>query len=199
MKSLMLITALTVLSLSVAGCRIDESKGDKDKAKEVNITTPLGGMHVKSNHTVDAEDLGVTPYPGATAVLDPDSDEKSANVDLHFGDFRMRAVVSKFHTNDAPDAVLAFYQKDLKRYGDVLECRNGKAVGSKTATSLGLTCEGNDHSKGTQQLAVLKKGQQELRAGSEQHQHIVTLQKTGNGTDFTVIALDLPNAGSDAD
>jgi hypothetical protein len=35
-------------------------------------------------------------------------------------------------------------------------------------------------------------GKREFKAGSKQHQHIVSIDPEGNGTKFGLVALDLP-------
>jgi hypothetical protein len=130
-------------------------------------------------------------YPGAQA--DPDHDgDKDADVQLGFGEWKMRVQVAHFNTSDDRDKVLAFYRKSLSRYGDVLECRNDQPVGSPVKTAEGLTCSENDKDKhvnvntGDHGLT--------LRAGSKRHQHIFAIKNSGEGTRFALVELQLPAA-----
>ncbi len=188
--------ALMAAALTLTtGCNVQTNKhGDK---KDVDISTPLGGMSVKTDKNVTPDALGVAAYPGASAVAES-KDEKSANVDMHFGDFRLHIVTAKFFTSDPQQKVIDFYRKDLGRYGDVLECnKEHQAVGAIKKTGQGLTCD--DHGKHSKVIHIGGKDTDEdLRAGSDRHQHIVSVETQDNGTKFTVVELELP-PGSNAD
>ncbi len=193
------VSSLACLLLS--GCHVIEHKnGNRDN---VDIGTPFGSMHVKTNDAADTSAIGLTLYPGATPVKDDDDkDTNSANVDMSFGGFHLGVKAASFQTPDSQDQVLAFYRKDLAaRYGDVIECRDDHAVGSPTRTSQGLTCDSNHgphvktsdgHSKG---FAIMSgdSSDLELRAGSDLHQHIVGVESRNGGTKIGLVALDLPS------
>jgi hypothetical protein len=184
--------------LLLSGCHVNEHKdGDKEN---VDIITPFGGMHVKTNNSSDTAAIGLTAYPGAVPVKeDHDTDTNSANVDMSFGSFHLGVKAAGFQTPDQQDKVIAFYRKDLARYGDVIECQNDKPVGTPTRTSQGLTCDDNGHTKfkahGDLNGIHVDSGsgsELELRAGSSQHQHIVGIESKNGGTKIGLVALDLP-------
>jgi hypothetical protein len=184
--------------LLLSGCHVNEHKdGDKEN---VDISTPFGGMHVKTNNSSDTAAIGLTAYPGAVPLKeDHDTDTNSANVDMSFGSFHLGVKAAGFQTPDQQDKVLAFYRKDLARYGDVIECQNDKPVGTPTRTSQGLTCDDNGHTKfkahGDLNGIHVDSGsgsELELRAGSSQHQHIVGIESKNGGTKIGLVALDLP-------
>lgn len=184
--------------LLLSGCHVNEHKdGDKEN---VDISTPFGGMHVKTNNSSDTAAIGLTVYPGAVPVKeDHDTDTNSANVDMSFGSFHLGVKAAGFQTPDQQDKVLAFYRKDLARYGDVIECENDKPVGTPTRTSQGLTCDDNGHTKFKAHgdlngihVDSSSGSELELRAGSSQHQHIVGLESKNGGTKIGLVALDLP-------
>jgi hypothetical protein len=175
--------------MPMAGCRVEKSThGD---SKDVTISTPFGGMHVKTNGQDVPASIGLGVYPGAQAVSDDGNDNQSADVDMSFGHFQLRVKKASYRTNDSPDKVEAFYRTELKRYGVVIACRNGKLVGSPARTDEGLTCDRNadrhvtvDDHAGKDEL--------ELKTGSEQHQHLVEIDRDGGGTKIALVALDLP-------
>ena len=183
--------AMGATLLGIAGCHVDEKK-DGDN-KDVKIATPFGGMQVKTNDAVAPSDIGLPVYPGAVPVKkdNGNDDNSAADVNMSFGSFQMRVKAASFRTDDAPDKVEAFYRDGLKHYGDVIECRNNQAVGTPTKTSEGLTC---DSKQGNHIVidANAAKGKLELKAGSQVHQHIVSMEPNGGGTKFGLIALDLP-------
>jgi hypothetical protein len=119
-----------------------------------------------------------------------DKNDGAADVNLSFGGFQLRVKAAGYRSTDGPEKVTAFYRKALERYGDVLECQNGKPVGGQTQTSEGLTCA--DSHKDRVKMENDLSGKMELKAGSEQHQHIVAIDADRGGTKFGVVALDLP-------
>lgn len=187
--------AMGVAAMLMAGCHVEENQhGD---SKDVKIVTPFGGMNVTTNDKDVLASIGLPAYPGAVAVNKDDDKDRSADVDMSFGDYKLRVKVANFRTDDSMDKVEAFYRDGLRRYGGAIACRNNLAVGSPATTAEGLTCN-NTHDKhvtvdnpGTHQL--------ELKAGSERHQHIVTIDPDGGGTKFSLVVLDLPGNMGDGD
>lgn len=185
-KALALIAAAALLL--AAGCRVQVDKNANGRDKNVKIDTPLGGLHVRSGNT-SAADVGLPVYPGATIAPDKDGD-KSADVHLGFGEWQLRVKVVNYRTADAQDKVLAFYQKALGRYGDVIRCQGDRPAGTPAATQEGLSCaegNGNGHVDLSDDLT--------LKAGSRHHQHILGIEKKdGSGTRFVLVELQLPAA-----
>jgi hypothetical protein len=172
----------------LAGCRVESDKhGDSDNVK---ISTPFGGMQVKTNDAVAVEGIGLPTYPGAQLVK-KDKDNGAADVNMNFGSFQLRVKAVSYQTGDSPEKVEAFYRTGLKRFGDVIACRDNRALGMPVRTLEGLTCDNN---KGNHYSVDDKpgKGALELKAGSQQHQHIVEIDAQGGGTKFGLVALDLP-------
>ena len=180
------VVALSVVMMN--GCRIDSHKdGDSDNVK---IATPFGGMQVKTNDAAVQSGLGLPIYPGAELVKKKDKDNGSADVNLSFGGFQLRVKAASYRSADSPDKLTAFYRQALGRYGDVIQCSNNKPVGTLTRTSEGLTCDNNKENHVTVDEDL--SGKTELKAGSKQHQHIVSIDPEGSGTKFGLVALDLP-------
>jgi hypothetical protein len=183
---------LLALPLATVGCSINVNKGANGEDKKVRIDTPLGNIHVNADKPSGS--IGMAIYPGAVAQPDHDGD-KDADVNLGFGEWKMRVQVAHFNSNDDRDKVLAYYRKSLGRYGDVIECRDDRPVGSPEKTAEGLTCSENN----TDHHVKMSTGDHglTLRAGSRRHQHIVAFDKddaasAAGPTKFTLIALDLP-------
>ncbi len=194
MKSLRsLAVATSLATLLLAGCRITDNKNGKND--NVDISTPFGSMHVNSNDKADSASLGLTAYPGAVPVKDDKDDKNSADLNMSFGDFHMGLKVISYQTSDSPDKVLAFYRKDMARYGDVIECQNDEPVGTPTRTSQGLTCQ-DKGDKGNKHVHASVNDDDEdldLRAGSELRQHIVGVRKKDGGTHISLVLLNLPS------
>jgi hypothetical protein len=183
-----LAAATGLCLILVAGCRIQVDKNKDGKEKNVKIDTPLGGLHVRADQT-SAADVGLPAYPGAQIAPDKDGD-KSADVHLGFGEWQLRVRVVTYDSSDPQDKVVAFYQKALGRYGDVIRCQGNEPVGTPTMTREGLSCSDD---KGNSHAHVSSDDELSLRAGSRHHQHIVGIKKsTGTGTRFSLVELQLP-------
>lgn len=182
------VLASFLVSLLFAGCHVDTHKnGDNN---DVNIGTPFGSMHVKSDDSGVVAGLGLTPYPGATLVHQQGNDQGSADISMNFGNFKLGVHAADLETSDPQDKVLAFYRKDMGRYGTVLTCRGKNSVGQPTRTSEGLTCSTNDRGD---------EDELQLRAGSPLHQHLVGIREKDGGTRIGLVALDLPSGASHHD
>ncbi len=152
-------------------------------------------MQVKTNDNVDTAGLGLTPYPGAQVVKKAKGhDDGAADVNMSFGNFHLGVKAISYVTPDGADKVLAFYRKDLGKYGAVLQCDGKRAVGEPTRTAEGLTCSNDKESEGAHLKWGDEKGDHdiELRAGSKAHQHIVAVGKKDGETKIGLVALDLP-------
>ena len=176
----------------LGGCRIEHHGAGGDE--NVKIDVPFGGINVKANDATALEGIGLTAYPGATMVKN-DKDNGSADVNLSFGNFHLGVKATSFHTTDAPAKVLAFYKKDMARYGAVIFCKDGHAVGAPERTQDGLGCKEDGNS--VHGDASGRAG--ELKAGSKQRQHIVAVDDDGSGTKFGLVALELPGHLGDDD
>ena len=182
------VVAAGVAAALLAGCRVQTDKhGDSDNVK---ISTPFGGMQVKTNDAVVVGDLGLPAYPGAQLVK-KDKDDGSADVNMNFGSFQLRVKAVSYQTGDSPEKVEAFYRAGLKQFGDVIACRDNRVVGTPARTLEGLTCD-NEVKNHISVDDKPSKGGLELKAGSQQHQHIVEIDAEGGGTKIGLVALDLP-------
>lgn len=187
---------MMLLVLGAVGCRVTEHKDGNHS--NVDIGTPFGGMHVKTNDDATAN-LGLTPYPGAVLEKkDNGKDDGAADIDMSFGNFHLGVKAASYVTPDAPSMVMAFYKKDMARYGVVLQCDGHHAVGDVARTPEGLTCDDESGKKNHISWSTGDDGSAslELRAGSKLHQHIIGIEKKNNGTKIGMVSLDLPNGFS---
>ncbi len=200
-----LLLACAALVAGASGCRVHTEKGANGDQKSVQVETPFGGLHVNTDQTT-AADLGLPLYPGAQIAPDND-DDKSADVHMGFGQWELRVKVVNYSVAAAQDKVVAFYQKALRGYGDVISCQDGAPVGSPAKTSEGLACDNKNqpnvqvggHGVSAGDLSSNEKGFQ-LRAGSVRHQHIVAFDSAAPGqTRFTLMAIDLPGSAPGSD
>ena len=186
---LLAVTA-SLAAFLLSGCRIVDHKDKDGKNDNVAISTPFGSMKVKTNDDADVSSIGLAVYPGAVPAKDGDKDHDSADVDMSFGDFHLGVKAASFQTSDSTDKVIAFYRGDMARYGEVIECRGDHTIGNPTRTSQGLTCADEDdhhHVHGSTSSDGI-----ELRAGSEQRRHIVSIETKDDATHIGLVMLNLP-------
>jgi hypothetical protein len=144
-------------------------------------------LALHANSHASAASIGLPVYPGATLYKDADNNS-AADLGLTMGDFHFSLVAVNYVTSDSPAQVLAFYRKPLSRYGEVLECDQGKAVGTLTVTRGGLTCGHEQVSDNTNSST-----DHEIRAGTLHQYRIVGIDESHPGsTRFGLIYLELP-------
>ncbi len=196
--------AMLVPLVLTSACSIQANKNGSDgDADHVKISTPLGGLNVRSKD-VDATSLGLPQYPGAHVLTKGENNNDDGQVDLHmgFGPWQMRIKVVSFATPDPRDKVLAFYRNAMAKYGDVVECDGKKAVGTPRMTKEGLGCDDQNsgpQTKWNEHGAVnINDNDIELKAGSKHRQHIVGFKKSDGGESrFALISLELPSGSSE--
>src|ERR1700761_9568880 len=189
MKALQTVATLLALAL-MAGCHVSNN----GKNNDVDLKSPFGSMHIKTDDNVDNAAIGISTYPGSTAWKDDaaeakEHDNHSADINMSFGDFHLGVKAAALRSTDSQDKIIAFYKKDLARYGDVIECHGHTPIGTPTHTSQGLGCDTDDKNN---HIEISESNQLELRAGSEQHMHIVEVIAKDGAQKIGLVSLDLP-------
>lgn len=182
----MLAVGLVIALLAACSINVQKEKDGEDK--KVDISTPIGGIHVSKQ--ADAQDVGLAVYPGATLQpKDSGNDDKSANVNISGFGYGIKVVALDYHSDDPPAKVLSFYRDQLKTYGSILECHtSGVNVNTNfksSQNSKALTCSGESGNN------------IELKVGTEENQHIVEVEPDGKGSKFSLVYLR--THGKDAD
>jgi hypothetical protein len=179
---LSILAILASLALMPACSVSVKDHGDNGKNK-VDINTPVGGIHVDEN--ADVRDTGLPLYPGARPKPKTnDGDKKNANVNISTFGFGLKVVALEYESDDPPAKVIAYYRDQLKRYGNVLQCHSGSSkaddapvAGSKKGDAGGkLKCDSDDDGDKV-----------ELKAGSDDNQHIVSVNPKAKGSDFAIV------------
>jgi len=180
MRQSLFQTLLGFLCLvALTGCSVtthDKGNGKKD---DVDIRTPFGSLSVKEGAT-DVKDTGLSLYPGARSAKDVDDDHHSANVNISSSLFGLKVVALKYQSDDSSDKVLAFYRKEMGKYGKVVDCTGGFNMNfhhrDKDAE---VTCSGNEGSG--------HEYKEELKVGTENNQRILAIKPRGNGSEFALV------------
>jgi hypothetical protein len=172
--------------LWLAGCSIHEQKSGDNKDKKVEIATPFGGLKV--NTQVDVKETGLPVYPGAHQVPGDEHDSKSANVNISVGNFALKVVAVKFESDDSPDKVLNFYRDKIKAYGSsgkYLECHG---------LDINVHAGDDNDDEDSKELSCGKHeghgDSTELKAGTPDRQHIVSVKPRGSGSEFALVYVN---------
>jgi len=171
--------AAAAMVVTLAACSVNVD--DKGENKNVDIRTPLGALKVRTNPTPG--EIGLSVYPGAKQKVEGD-DKNAANVNISSSIFGVKVLVIAYHTQDSPDKVVAYYKKDLRKYGNVLEC---KGHGHED-NDLDLGHD-SDHKPKPLNCSDDKgdgKGV-ELKAGMSDNFHLVAVDPKDNGSDFAIV------------
>jgi len=183
-----LFAALCVLP--ACSINANDKHNSKDGVAHVDIKSPMGDLHVSEQ--ADIRDAGLTLYPGAKPAPKDDSDDKkSANVNLSFPGFSLKVVAAEFTSDDAPDKVIAYYNKELPKYGKPIQCHGGWTGGhgnynGKDDMSKPVSC-GNDGSGDSV----------ELKVGTEGNQHIVAVKPNSKGSRFALVYVRMRTGKED--
>lgn len=172
------LTLATIGTLILPACSVNVQKEKDGQDKQVDISTPVGGIHVSKG--ADAADVGIVVYPGARLKQeDSNGSDKSANVNISGFGFGLKVVALEYQSDDSPDKLVAYYKDQLKKYGTVLECHtshfNLNTGHASDHHSDELTCEGDRGSN------------VELKVGTKENQHIVAVEPDGKGSSFSLV------------
>jgi hypothetical protein len=175
--------------LVLPACSVNVQKEPNGDDKKVDISTPIGGIHVSQQ--ADAADVGVAVYPGAhLKPKDASGDDKSANVNISGFGYGLKVVALEYQSDDPPARVVAFYQDQLKKYGKILVCHT---------SHLDVNADIKDHDHGSNELTCDGSGgvNIELKVGTKDNQRIVAVEPEGKGSSFSLVFVRAH--GKDAD
>lgn len=186
-----LFLLLTAAMFILSACSVNVKKEPNGEDKQVDIQTPVGGIHVSKG--ANPEDVGVAIYPGARLKQqDSNGDDKSANVNISGFGYGLKVVALQYESNDSPSKVVDYYKDQLKRYGKVLVCHTSHM-------DVGADIKDEDHENGSHELTCEGKSgvTVELKVGTKENQHIVAVEPAGTGSTFSLVYLR--THGKDAD
>jgi hypothetical protein len=185
-----IICALAAAALLLLpACSVNVKKEKNGEDKNVDISTPIGGIHVSKD--ADAADVGLAVYPGARLKPDDSNgNDKSANVNISGFGFGLKVIALEYESDDSPAKLVAFYKQQLLKYGKVLECHTAHMnvntdFKNSDESHHELTCEGTSGNN------------VELKVGTEENQHIVEVEPNGKGVNFSLVYIR--THGKDAD
>jgi hypothetical protein len=180
---------LLVVFLLVPGCTMSiKDKEDRGGDKKVAIDTPIGSLRVREQ--ADVRDIGLPVYPGARRreSKPDDHDSHSANVHISSSLFGLKVVAVEFESDDSPDKIADYYRKELKKFGEVVQCRGKGNLDDftidKDSRDSAVTCGKDDKGSGV-----------ELKAGTKNNQHVVSIDPNGKGSRFALVYVQARGKG----
>jgi hypothetical protein len=186
------VGVLIAILCLLPACSINANDKGSDGEKHVDIKSPMGDLHVSEQ--ADIRDAGLTLYPGAKpAPKENGDDKKSANLNLSLPGFSLKVVAAEFTSDDAPDKIIAYYSKDLQKYGKLLQCHGSSWNGAhanydnnKDELSKPVSCGGDGRGDAV-----------ELKVGTEGNQHIVSVKPYSQGSRFALVYVRMHTGKDD--
>jgi hypothetical protein len=170
-------------ALVLTGCSVHthERRDSSGKSEDVDIRTPFGSISVKENST-DAKDTGLQLYPGARPKSDSGNDKHSADVNIASSVIGVKVVAREYRSDDPPDKILAYYRKEMNKFGNVVQCNRGWGHSSfqyhKHDKDTPVSCDGSEGGSSAEQT---------LKVGMENNQHDVVVKPWGKGSEFALV------------
>jgi hypothetical protein len=156
---------------------------NQNQDKHLDIRSSAGDLHMGND--ADARDTGLPLYPGARGRHNDDN-KNTANIAIATAAFGMKLVVVNFDSDDAASKVIAYYRDKLKKYGKVIECHTSESGGDVHVNS------GKDDSDGSKEVKCDGDNTGnivELKVGTQDHQHVVSVEpaEKGSGSTFALV------------
>lgn len=159
----------------------------------LNSPVPLqaqNGAGAFISEDASAKDVGLPLYPGSKLVAGKDkSDSGSANMGLWLGGTGFQLVVVKMQTTDSPEKVAAYYRQALAKYGSVLDCTHPRSQADEKHTPNAISCDDDKPDAG----GML------FKAGTKEVQHLVSVDRDGTGTIYSLVYLVAKGKGHEAE
>ena len=173
-----MMASAVLVALLLSACSVNVKKEKDGQDKQVDISTPMGGIHVSKD--ADPEDVGMAIYPGAKLKEKGNGEDKSANVNISGFGFGLKVVALEYESNDSPAKILAYYKDQLKKYGNVIECHT---------SSVHVNSDFKHHSDGPHEVTCEDSSGKdvELKVGTNENQHIVAIEPSGSGSSFSLV------------
>ena len=187
------LAASVVLVVALAACGISVNKDERGGTKKVDIESPFGGVQVRTE--IDAaKEIGIPVYPGARPKKESGDNHNSANVNIASSFFGLKVVAASFESDDPPEKILDFYRKELKPWGNVLECRGNEHQSIHPGGSRELTCGDDEKHKGFN-IQVMGDKSTKLKVGTTDRQRVVEVKPRGSGSEFGLVYVQTRGKG----
>ena len=196
--SRLVVTLAFVTALAYPASAAGPQKQEKDSQdKHLDIRSSSGDLHIGND--ADARKIGLPIYPGARLKHD-DSNNNAVNLGLLTEAFGIKLVVASYESDDTPVQVIEYYRDKLRKYGKVLECHTHQHGGDVNAD----VDEDKDKDKDQHSKPVKCEGDNtgpvtELKVGTEENQHLVSIEPRDGGKRATFALVYLHTHGKQGD
>jgi hypothetical protein len=184
--------SVLLLMLVVAIGAMAQKSEDDRQDQHLDVRSSAGDLHLGND--VDARGIGLPVYPGAR-IHKHDTGKDNANLSILTEAFGFKLLVANYDSDDSSEKVIAFYRDKLKRYGKVLECHTQKI-------DSGIDINTDDHDSHSNELKCEgdnKGNVLELKAGTQDNQHVVAIEPGANGKGATFALVYVHARGKQAD
>jgi hypothetical protein len=164
-------------SALLVGCDVSVGNGERGKARNVDISTPVGDLSVRTN--TDTPDTGLPVYPGAQPLRDDEDEARNANVEMGAFGFGLEVIAAKFESGDTQQAIVDFYKGKMQSYGTVTECRGE------------IDFEGPEGAKQPTCKSRATADDIQLVAGTEKQHRIVSVKPRANGSELALVSVQM--------
>jgi hypothetical protein len=179
------------IAMTIPSYAAQSQEPDSGQDKHLDIQSSVGDLHMGND--ADARKAGLPLYPGARLRHDEEN-SGGFNLGVLTEAFGVKLVVAKYDSDDAPGKVIDYYRERLKKYGKVIECHTSEHGGDAHADvdddqhSKELKCEGDNTGPVT-----------ELKVGTEDNQHVVTIKPNDarSGSIFALVYVHTRGKQSD--
>lgn len=105
-------------------------------------------------------------------------------MNISTGFFGLKVVAQEYQSDATPDKLIDYYTRELKKYGNVLQCHSSwkgghASVDHSNDKSKQLKCDENSGNA------------TELKVGTEDNQHIVSIASEGKGSKFALVLVQI--------
>jgi hypothetical protein len=194
----LVVTLAFVTALAYPASAAGPQKQQKDSPdKHFDIRSSSGDLHIGND--ADARKIGLPVYPGARLKHD-DNNNNAVNLGLLTEAFGIKLVVASYESDDTPVQVIEYYRDKLRKYGKVLECHTHQHGGDVNAD----VDEDKDKDKDQHSKPVKCEGDNtgpvtELKVGTEENQHLVSIEPRDGGKRATFALVYLHTHGKQGD
>lgn len=195
-----IFAAVLLLVITLAAQHAAAQNNDDGKDKSLDVRSSAGDVHLGND--ANLREIGLPPYPGARARKHDDN-RSNANLSLFTSAFGVKLLIANYDSDDSTSKIISFYRDKLKKYGKVLECRTNEHAGDVDINGLQFHDEDSqDRSSKSKELKCdgdNKGNSVELKAGTEDDQHVVAIQPAENGMGSTFALIYVHARGKQAD
>lgn len=143
------------------------------------------GAGVVLNTDAQPSEVDMPIYPGAVVRRDKGDDGNGLSFSLWGGSVGFKLALLKYRSDASVDEVAGFYRKALAKHGAVLDCSGTQPMAQ--AAPLG---DKGDKKALTCGDSKVEAGGRVYKAGTGEHQRVVSIKAVGQQVEFDLVRLD---------